>query len=94
MGPGGIATIIASCSLLIIALAIGYTIIRLSRLIDEVQKTVSSANRIVTTAENMTQKVNTLVTTLTEKNSGMLKVLGSLVSLISNRKNSSSREHE
>ena len=94
MGPGGIATIIASCSLLIIALAIGYTIIRLSRLIDEVQKTVSSANRIVTTAENMTQKVNTLVTTLTEKNSGMLKLLGSLVSLIPNRKNNSSREHE
>jgi len=94
MGPGGIATIIASCSLLIIALAIGYTIIRLSRLIDEVQKTVSSANRIVTTAENMTQKVNSLVTTLTEKNSGMLKVLGSLVSLIPNRKNNSSREHE
>jgi uncharacterized protein YoxC len=94
MGPGGIATIIASCSLLIIALAIGYTIIRLSRLIDEVQKTVSSANRIVTTAENMTQKVNTLVTSLTEKNSGMLKVLGSLVSLIPSRKNNSSREHE
>jgi len=94
MGPGGIATIIASCSLLIIALAIGYTIIRLSSLIDEVQKTVSSANRIVTTAENMTQKVNTLVTSLTEKNSGMLKVLGSLVSLIPSRKNNSSREHE
>jgi uncharacterized protein YoxC len=94
MGPGGIATIIASCSLLIIALALGYTIIRLSRLIDEVQKTVSSANRIVSTAENVTQKVNALVTTLTEKNSGMLKVLGSLVSLIPNRKNNSSREHE
>ncbi len=94
MGPGGIATIIASCSLLIIALALGYTIVRLSRLIDEVQKTVRSANRIVTTAENMTQKVNTLVTTLTEKNTGVLKVLVSLVSLIPNRKNNSSREHE
>ena len=94
MGPGGIATIIASCSLLIIALALGYTIVRLSRLIDEVQKTVRSANRIVTTAENMTQKVNTLVTTLTEKNTGVLKVLSSLVSLIPNRKNNSSREHE
>ena len=94
MGPGGIATIIASCSLLIIALALGYTIVRLSRLIDEVQKTVRSANRIVTTAENMTQKVNTLVTTLTEKNTGVLKVLGSLVSLIPNRTNNSSREHE
>ena len=94
MGPGGIATIIASCSLLIIALALGYTIVRLSRLIDEVQKTVSSANRIVSTAEDMTQKVNSLVTTLTEKNSGVLKVLGSLVSLIPSRNNNSSREHE
>jgi uncharacterized protein YoxC len=35
MGPGGIATIIASCSLLIIAIAIGYAIVRLGRLIDE-----------------------------------------------------------
>jgi uncharacterized protein YoxC len=35
MGPGGIATIIASCSLLIIAVAIGYAIVRLGRLIDE-----------------------------------------------------------
>lgn len=35
MGPGGIATIIAACSLLIIAVAMGYAVIRLSRLIDE-----------------------------------------------------------
>ena len=35
MGPGGIATIIASCSLLIIAVALGYAIVRLGRLIDE-----------------------------------------------------------
>lgn len=35
MGPGGIATIIAACSLLIIAGALGYAVIRLSRLIDE-----------------------------------------------------------
>ena len=35
MGPGGIATIIAACSLLIIAAALGYAVIRLSRLIDE-----------------------------------------------------------
>ncbi|MEY2597182.1 MAG: hypothetical protein RL182_265, partial [Actinomycetota bacterium] len=35
MGPGGIATIIAACSLLVIAVAIGYAVIRLSRLIDE-----------------------------------------------------------
>ena len=35
MGPGGIATIIASCSLLIIAIAIGYAVMRIGRLIDE-----------------------------------------------------------
>lgn len=35
MGPGGIATIIASLSLLVIAIAVGYAIIRLGRLIDE-----------------------------------------------------------
>jgi uncharacterized protein YoxC len=35
MGPGGIATIIASCSLLIIAIAISYAVIRVGRLIDE-----------------------------------------------------------
>ena len=35
MGPGGIATIIASISLLVIAVAIAYAIIRLGRLIDE-----------------------------------------------------------
>ena len=35
MGPGGIATIIAAVSLLVIAVAIGYAVIRLGRLIDE-----------------------------------------------------------
>ena len=35
MGPGGIATIIAACSLLIIAGAISYAVIRIGRLIDE-----------------------------------------------------------
>ena len=35
MGPGGIATIIAAVSLFVIAVAIGYAVIRLSRLIDE-----------------------------------------------------------
>ena len=42
MGPGGIATIIASCSLLIIAVAIGYAIIRLGRLIDEAKSSLKS----------------------------------------------------
>ena len=35
MGPGGIATIIAACSLLIIAGAISYAVIRVGKLIDE-----------------------------------------------------------
>jgi uncharacterized protein YoxC len=35
MGPGGIATIIAACSLFIVAVAISYAVIRIGRLIDE-----------------------------------------------------------
>jgi uncharacterized protein YoxC len=35
MGPGGIATIIAAVSLLVIAVASSYTVIRVSRFIDE-----------------------------------------------------------
>jgi len=35
MGPGGIATIIAAVSLLVIAVAIAYTVIRISKFIDE-----------------------------------------------------------
>jgi uncharacterized protein YoxC len=35
MGPGGIATIIAAVSLLVIAVAISYTVFRVSRFIDE-----------------------------------------------------------
>jgi uncharacterized protein YoxC len=35
MGPGGIATIIASLSLFVIAVALAYAVIRLGRLIDE-----------------------------------------------------------
>ena len=35
MGPGGIATIIAAISLLVIAVAFAYTVIRISKFIDE-----------------------------------------------------------
>ena len=35
MGPGGIATIIASCALMVIAIAVAYVIIRVGRLVDE-----------------------------------------------------------
>lgn len=48
MGPGGIATIIASCSLLIIAIAISYAVIRVGRLIDEAKlslKTVTDETK-------------------------------------------------
>jgi len=34
-GPGGVATIIAACSLLVIGVAISYAVVRLGRLIDE-----------------------------------------------------------
>jgi uncharacterized protein YoxC len=44
MGPGGIATIITASSLAVIAIAISYTVIRLSRLIDEVTQTISMIN--------------------------------------------------
>ena len=44
MGPGAIATIIAASSLAVIAIAISYTVIRLSRLIDEVTQTISMIN--------------------------------------------------
>jgi hypothetical protein len=34
-GPGGVATIIAACSLLVIAVALSYAVIRIGRFIDE-----------------------------------------------------------
>jgi len=95
MGPGGIATIIAASALLVIALAIGYAIVRVSRLIDEVKKTIQSVNRIVSSAENFTEKVTDSITNLIEKNSGLLKVVGSLVGAFAGKKFSrSDREHE
>lgn len=48
MGPGGIATIIAACSLLIIAGAISYAVIRIGKLIDEAKislKTVTDETK-------------------------------------------------
>ena len=95
MGPGGIATIIAASSLLVIAVAIGYAIVRVGQLIDEVHETVKSVNRVVSTAENFTEKVTGSITNLIEKNSGLLKVIGSLVGALAGKKFSrSDREHE
>lgn len=48
MGPGGIATIIAACSLLVIAIAISYAVVRIGRLIDEAKlslKTVTDETK-------------------------------------------------
>ena len=48
MGPGGIATIIAACSLFIIAVAISYAVVRIGRLIDEAKislKTVTDETK-------------------------------------------------
>jgi len=42
MGPGGIATIIASCGLLIIAIAVAYVVIRVGRFIDEAKVSLKS----------------------------------------------------
>lgn len=40
MGPGGIATIIAAASLFVIAVAIAYAVLRVSRLVDEARSSL------------------------------------------------------
>jgi flagellar motor switch protein FliG len=94
MGPGGIATIIASASLLLIAGAIAYAVFRVARLIDEVQKTVRSVNRITTSAEKATEKINQALETLVDKNTNILKVLTGAASSLLGRKRSSSKDHD
>ncbi len=85
MGPGGIATIIAASALVIIALALSYAIIRVSRLIDEVQKTVNNVNRIAATAESLTGKVSGAINGLLEKESSAMKILGMIASFAGRR---------
>jgi len=41
-GPGGVATIIAACSLLVIAVAISYAVIRIGRFIDEAKASLKT----------------------------------------------------
>lgn len=94
MGPGGIAAIIASVSLLLIAGAIAYAVFRVARLIDEVQKTIKSVNRITTTAEKATEKLNQALSTLVDKNTNILKLLTGAVTSLVGRKRSSSKDHE
>ena len=94
MGPGGIAAIIASVSLLLMAGAIAYAVLRVARLIDEVQKTIKSVNRITTTAEKATEKINQALSTLVDKNSSILKLLTGAATTLIGRKRSSSKDHE
>jgi uncharacterized protein YoxC len=94
MGPGGIATIIASASLLLIAGAIAYAVFRVARLIDEVQKTVRSVNRITTSAEKATEKINQALETLVDKNTNILKLLTGAASSLLGRKRPSSKDHD
>jgi uncharacterized protein YoxC len=94
MGPGGIATIIAASALLVIAFAVGYTVIRIGRLIDEVQKTVRSVNRITTSAEKATEKINEALGTLVGKNSSIMKLISGAATSFIGRKRASSKDDE
>ena len=61
MGPGGIATIIAASSLAIIAIAVAYTVVRASLLIDEITKTVSMINSPIKSISNAGKSLEELV---------------------------------
>lgn len=61
MGPGGIATIIAASSLAIIAVAVAYTVVRASRLIDEITKTISMINSPIKSISNAGKSLEELV---------------------------------
>jgi uncharacterized protein YoxC len=66
MGPGGIATIIAASSLAVIAIAISYTVIRLSRLIDEVTQTISMINGPLKNLSNAGKSIEQLTNKITK----------------------------
>jgi len=85
MGPGGIATIIASASLAVIAIAIAYTVVRASRLIDEITKTVSMVNSPLKSIgnagksiENLTKKVTSATETFLDDNPLAMKAAATL----------------
>ena len=59
MGPGGIATIIAACSLLVIAFAVSYAVIRFGRLIDEAKLSLK------TMTDETTPLIEEVTTTVT-----------------------------
>jgi uncharacterized protein YoxC len=59
MGPGGIATIIAASSLLVIAIAVSYAVIRVGRFIDEAK---TSLKAVTDEATPLIEEVHTTVT--------------------------------
>ena len=84
MGPGGIATIIAASSLAVIAVAISYTVIRASRLIDEVTTTLSYINKPLKTkaaqsVEDLAAKVTGATDSFLEENPLAMKAAGVIV---------------
>ncbi len=89
MGPGGIAAVIAAVSLLIISVAIAYAIFRVGRLIDEVQESVRSVNKITHTAEEITAKISKGVNTVFDKNANLVKLLTGVATTLINRKRGS-----
>ncbi len=59
MGPGGIATIIAACALLLIAMAVSYLVIRVGRLIDEAKVSLKT---VTDETKPLLEEVTTTVT--------------------------------
>ena len=93
MGPGGIAVIILSVAVVIIAIALAYAIFKVGRLVDEVQESVRSVNKLTHTAEEMTAKLSNSINGLFEKNSSLLKLLTGVATTVMSRKRGS-KEHE
>jgi uncharacterized protein YoxC len=86
MGPGGIATIIAASSLAVIAIAVAYTVIRASRLIDEITKTLSMINSPLKSLinagksiENLIKKVSRATESFLDENPMAMKAAAAIV---------------
>lgn len=103
MGPGGIATIIAASSLAVIAIAIAYTVIRASRLIDEITKTVAMINSPLKSLSNagksiesLTKKVSTATESFLDENPIAMKaaaaVFGAVKKKTKGKKKSKAKE--
>ena len=85
MGPGGLATIIAASSLAVIAVAIAYTVIRASRLIDEITKTIAMINSPLKSLsnagksiENLTKKVSGATESFLDENPMAMKAAAAI----------------